>query len=96
MIRTVNKPCPGDCSRCTYPNEIPGFDMYGCALNQMLQRTIRMEQQVQELKETVELNTFHEEEGEEKIIINHTEEQEDETSDETLPEQEGAERVLDK
>lgn len=89
MIRTIDKPCPGDCSICKYPNEIPGFDMYGCALNQTLQRTVRMEQQIQELKSTMENNAYTVEE--EKIIINHTEEQENETSDEALSEQDGEE-----
>lgn len=93
MIRTVNKPCPGDCSICSYPNEIPGFDMYGCALNQMLQRVIQTEHEVKEIRGLVENNAYSVEE--EKVIINHTEEQENETSDEALSEQDGEKRVLD-
>lgn len=84
MIKTIEKPCKGDCSKCTYPNEIPSFDMYGCALNQILQRTIRTEQQVQELRETVYSDEYTEEEKE-KVIITHTEEVNDETSTEKLP-----------
>lgn len=91
MIRTVEKPCPGDCSICTYPNEIPGFDMYGCVLNQTLQRTIRMEQQIDELRNTVYMKESETSEKEEKVIIKHKEETNDGTSDEILSEPEGEE-----
>lgn len=84
MIKTIEKPCPGDCSICTYPNEILGFDMYGCALNQMLRRTIRMEQQIQELSDAVYVQETEPKE-QEKVIIKHTEETNDETSNEILP-----------
>lgn len=87
MIKTIEKPCPGDCSVCPYPNEIIGFDMYGCVLNQTLQRTIRMEKEVQALKDTI--NGNHSENVNEKVIIKHTEEQEDGTSNEILSEQDG-------
>lgn len=74
MIKTIEKPCPGNCSICTYPNEIPGFDLYGCALNQTLQRTISLEKQMQELMTGTA----------EKVIIKHTEGTNDETSNEEL------------
>lgn len=93
MIRTIDKPCPGDCSLCQYPNEVPGFDMYGCALNQMLQRVTRVEQEMKELRGSVESNACIVEE--EKVIIKNTEGRENETSNEALPEQDGEERVLD-
>lgn len=82
MIKTVDKPCPGDCSKCPYPSEIQGFDMYGCALNQTLQRSIRLEKSVHELYGKLK----EMEENTERVIINHLEETLYETSDETLPE----------
>lgn len=89
MIKTINKPCPGDCSVCSYPNEIPGFDMYGCAINQSLQRIARIERQILELRDVVSVK---ETDGkEEKIIIKHKEEANHETSIEELSEQKGQE-----
>lgn len=87
MIKTIEKPCPGDCSICTYPNEIPGFDMYGCVLNQTIHRTIRMEQQIQELSNAV----YNRELSNDKVIIKHTEGMNDDASNEKLPEQDGQE-----
>ena len=28
MIRVIDERCPGDCSKCRLPNEMPGFDLY--------------------------------------------------------------------
>lgn len=81
MIKTIDKPCPGDCSQCNYPNEIPNFDMYGCALNQTLQRGIRMEKALKELEEKV----VSLESQVEKEMVMVTNREDDGTSDEVLP-----------
>lgn len=83
MIKTVEKPCPGDCSKCSYPNEIQNFDMYGCALNQSLQRGIRIEQRMKELAERVYRLECHVDK--ETVMVNNYKENDDGTSDEVLP-----------
>lgn len=49
----VDKQCIGDCSKCTLPQEIPGFDFYGCVLHQIFQKTIRLEKDHRELAKLV-------------------------------------------
>lgn len=50
MIDVINKECCGDCTKCTLINEVPGFDFYGCVLNQMFQKMIRMENRISNIE----------------------------------------------
>ena len=50
MIDVINKECCGDCTKCTLINEVPGFDFFGCVLNQMFQKMIRMENRISNLE----------------------------------------------
>lgn len=95
MIRVIEERCPGDCTRCNLPNEIQGFDLYGCMLHQIFQKTIKLERDVAELKEKVQdaengqlkdhiLTNTHQLEG-----MNY------DTSNAPLPEQDGQERILE-
>lgn len=84
MIKTVDKPCPGDCSKCSYPNEIQNFDMYGCAMNQTLQRVIRIEDSLKEMAGRVS-GLESQVESERVMVTTNDKEREDGTSDEVLP-----------
>jgi|UniRef100_UPI003FED5CE7 hypothetical protein len=80
MIDVINKECCGDCTKCTLINEVPGFDFYGCVLNQMFQKMIRMENRISNLEKQEKRIT---------IIDNDKNLIENETSSEKLPEQKG-------
>lgn len=76
MIQTINKQCPGDCSKCQFPNEIPNFDFYGCVLHNIFQRTNYAINLLQEVSTKIGASSNQ------KVIINNSN---DETSNEELP-----------
>lgn len=76
MINVINKECCGDCTKCALINEVPGFDFYGCVLNQIYQKTIRIEERI----EKIELR-----EKDITIIDNEQKIKQDETSSQELP-----------
>lgn len=80
MIDVINKECCGDCTKCTLINEVPGFDFYGCVLNQMFQKMICMENRISNLEKQEKRIT---------IIDNDKNLIENETSSEKLPEPKG-------
>lgn len=76
MINVINKECCRDCTKCNLINEVPGFDFYGCVLNQIYQKTIRIEERI----EKIELR-----EKDITIIDNEKKIKQDETSSQELP-----------
>lgn len=85
----IDRVCPGDCSKCALPDEIPNFDWHGCVLHQIFQKTIKLEKDYAKLSEKVGQCI-----GErEKVFVeqHELEEEENETSDKELFEQEGEE-----
>lgn len=76
MINVINKECCRDCTKCNLINEVPGFDFYGCVLNQIYQKTIRIEERI----EKIELR-----EKDITIIDNEQKIKQDETSSQELP-----------
>lgn len=85
----IDRVCPGDCSKCTLPDEIPNFDWHGCVLHQIFQKTIKLEKDYAELTAKVD-NCIGERE---KVFVEQHELEGvgDETSNTELPEQEGEE-----
>lgn len=84
----VDKQCPGDCSKCTLPQEIPGFDFYGCVLHQIFQKTIKLERDHNELAKMVYGIAENHRETE-QVFTNIHNISEYGTSNEILPEQDG-------
>lgn len=80
MIQTINKQCPGDCSKCNFPNEIANFDFYGCVMHNIFQQTHTALRILQDINRKLDAQAGQ------KVIINHSD---DETSYKELPEQEG-------
>ncbi|WP_302462872.1 hypothetical protein [Phocaeicola plebeius] len=76
MINVINKECCRDCTKCNLINEVPGFDFYGCVLNQIYQKTIRIEERI----DKIELR-----EKDITIIDNEQKIKQDETSSQELP-----------
>lgn len=76
MINVINKECCRDCTKCNLINEVPGFDFYGCVLNQIYQKTIRIEKRI----DKIELR-----EKDITIIDNEQKIKQDETSSQELP-----------
>lgn len=76
MINVINKECCKDCTKCNLINEVPGFDFYGCVLNQIYQKTIRIEERI----DKIELR-----EKDITIIDNEQKIKQDETSSQELP-----------
>lgn len=76
MINVINKECCRDCTKCNLINEVPGFDFYGCVLNQIYQKTIRIEERM----DKIELR-----EKDITIIDNEQKIKQDETSSQELP-----------
>lgn len=76
MINVINKECCKDCTKCNLINEVPGFDFYGCVLNQIYQKTIRIEERI----DKIELR-----EKDITIIDNEQKIKQDETSSQKLP-----------
>lgn len=86
----VDRQCIGDCSKCTLPQEIPGFDFYGCVLHQIFQKTIKLERDHAELAKMV-YESEGQKENKEQVFINNHKLKENGTSNEILPEQDGQE-----
>lgn len=84
-MKTIDKQCPGDCSKCTLPQEIPGFDFYGCVLHQIFQKTIKLEKDHAELARMV-YESAGQKENKETILTNEHKLSDDGTSNEVLPE----------
>lgn len=83
MINVINKQCCGDCTKCTLINEVPGFDFYGCVMNQIFQTVRRTEAKQIELEERIKQL-----EGTQRDITitdNQQNTEENETSDTELP-----------
>jgi len=85
MIRVIDERCPGDCSKCRLPNEMPGFDLYGCMLYQILQKNIKLERDIEQMK-AAQASLTNDENKETTFTNPHQlEDTNDDTSDETLP-----------
>ena len=87
-MRTIDKQCPGDCSKCTFPQEIPNFDFYGCVLHQIFQKTIKLERDHAELARMVYDNLGNNEKEQTFTNEHKMEDLNYGTSNEILPEQE--------
>lgn len=83
MINVINKECCGDCTKCALINEVPGFDFYGCVMNQIFQTVRRTEAKQIEIEEKI--RQLESREREITIIDNQTKKEENETSDTELP-----------
>lgn len=89
MIQVLNKVCPGDCANCDIAESTPNFNYYSCVLHQIFQKTIKLEKDQKEMRET--LASMRETGKESLTIINSH----NESYHEKLPEQERQERALD-
>ncbi len=85
MGNKIKKKCPGDCSACTLPDEIPNFDWHGCALHQIFQQVIRLNNAVADIRGQV--NELSSCQAKEHVFIEQYNSDDHETSNqELLPE----------